>query len=232
LVDLAIFDASNSFIFSDFEAFFVPFSTAITKHSVLESAFREIFLVTQKFNKNGGYSSVVVPLKLNLFAQASTIYMDLILEELNTTSDEYNIELQNIFLSCLNQTGFSHFETLEINGDFCIALGCYLYIYTKDGVTIRDYTRLSEELPVGITVSNVIKEREIKNLDIVKEVLAKRKEFQCYVPLRAGTGPGLELSVFPSRNDKSRVGVCITNQAGPYPGSVTLHLIALPLNYG
>jgi hypothetical protein len=48
-------------------------------------------------------------------------------------------------------------------------------------------------------------------------------EFDC-----AGTGPGLELSVFPSRNDKSRAGVCITNQADP--GSVTLHLIALPLN--
>ena len=182
-VDLAILDASNSLIFSDFKDFFIPFSTSITKQLVLESAFREIFLVTQKYNKNGGYSKVVVPLKLNLFAQASTIYVDLILEKLGTTSDEYDIELQNIFLSCLNQTGFSHFETLEIEGEFCIALGCYLYIYTKDGIKIRDYTRLSGEYPVGITVSNILKRREIQNLNIVEEILEKSNEFQCYVPL-------------------------------------------------
>jgi hypothetical protein len=182
-VDLAIFDASHTFLFQDFEDFFIPFSNTINKSLLLGSSFREIFLVTQKQSEKERYSKVIIPLKLNIFTQASTLYLDLAIEKLNIETEEYSIDLQNLFLSCLCQAGFCHLETLDIEGDFSVALGGYLYIYTKNGVVIRDYIRYPEEYPAGITISDSLKKRGVQTNNMVSEIMSKQYEFQSYAPL-------------------------------------------------
>jgi hypothetical protein len=149
-VDLVIDDASHLFRFDKYEDLFRPLSRLMNRPMVVNSRFREIFLII----KNKQNVLVRIPLKLNLFIEDVRIFEHLVhtLKESPGTKNPFLI-----LLCCLCQSGYKDIRIENVDGGIGLVAGNYLYLYSKAGRIIRDYTTIPEQTPKGELISETIR---------------------------------------------------------------------------
>jgi hypothetical protein len=187
-VDLIVADQSGLFGFNEYREFFGPFSYFVDREPIARSKFREIYVLTR-----GKGEPVVIPLRLNLFAEDAFVFEELLFEELKP--DEVN-ESQQTFQAiahCLSAQGYGAFHAVTVDGSPGIVVGAYLYLYTSEGKVIRDYRTIPDEMPNGIALQKFAKGLHGAALALANRVVRRRPELTGCVPLyfpKAQTGQG------------------------------------------
>ena len=82
-VDLLVHDSSGLFHFERYQDLFFSLSHFINRNEIISSKFREIYLITSKYEGFSKHSIVIVPLKLNLFAEDITLLEELLPKSCN-----------------------------------------------------------------------------------------------------------------------------------------------------
>lgn len=178
-VDLIIDDASSMFLFDKYEDFFFQLSQLVDKSAVINSRFREIFLITNK--KQG--TSISIPLKLSLFVEDVTIFEELILT--STEAKVYNDIKKAIFLllCCLFQSNYENIGFTNIESCIGFVVGSGLYLYSKEGKLIRDYITIPEQLSKGELIRELTQKAGEEEKQIANRLIQKRKGLKCCVAL-------------------------------------------------
>jgi hypothetical protein len=175
-VDLVIDDASYLLRFDKYEDLFRPLSKLMNRLTIVNSRFREIFLII----KNNQNMIVRIPLKLNLFVEDVMIFEHLIraLKESRSTKDSFLI-----LLCCLCQSGYKDIRIKSIDGGIGLVVGNYLYLYSKTGKVIRDYTTIPEQAPKGELISETIRNAGEIQRQVTNTLVKERSDFKCCAPL-------------------------------------------------
>lgn len=175
-VDLVIDDASHLFHFDKYEDLFRPLSKLMNRPTIVNSSFREIFLII----KNNQNMIVRIPLKLNLFVEDIMIFERLIrtLKESRSTKDSFLI-----LLCCLCQSGYKDIRIKSIDGGIGLVAGNYLYLYSKAGRVIHDYTTIPEQAPKGELISETIRSADEIQRQVTNTLVKERSGFKCCAPL-------------------------------------------------
>lgn len=178
-VDLIINDASKIFRFDEFENFFFPFSRLIEACVIINSQFREIFLVTNQ----KGHSPVRIPLKLNLFAQDISIFENLIRNSPIHKKACDSKQVFKILFYCLYESGYKKISVVTNDGCIGLTIGCHQYLYSKVGKDIRDYSTIPKQLPKGQLLGELIKEIGESEKQIAKGILEERANYRSCLKL-------------------------------------------------
>jgi hypothetical protein len=175
-VDLVIDDASHLFRFDKYEDLFRPLSKLINRPMIVNSHFREIFLII----KNKQNVLVRIPLKLNLFIEDVRIFEHLVhtLKESPSTKNPFLI-----LLCCLCQSGYKDIRIENVDGGIGLVVGNYLYLYSKTGRIIRDYTTIPEQMPKGELISETIRSAGETQRQVTNALVKERSRFKCCAPL-------------------------------------------------
>jgi len=177
IVDLIVNDASYMFRFDNYKDFVIPFSMLIDKATIIESGFREIYIIT--LHKNN--KIVWIPLKLNLFAQEIYIYEKLV-ADLGKPKDDIK-KFLNILLFCLYKSGFGSIPIIIENGNIGFFVGNSEYLYTKAGKIIREYSTLPESVPSGKVLKEAIKKISDFEKEAANELIKEKQKWKCHVEL-------------------------------------------------
>jgi hypothetical protein len=177
-IDLIIKDGSLMFWFDDYKTIFRAISHYADKKAIINSGFREIFLVT----KRKGNKLIKIPIKLNLFAEDAFIFEDLILTE-KGLKKKPNASLFPVLFYCLNKYGYKDLLVFHEKGNLSINIGAFVYIYTKTGKVIRDYSMIPFNFNNYQTIAEACDELEEEIINIGDNLLQKRKEKSCYIEL-------------------------------------------------
>lgn len=173
-VDLVIDDASHLFCFDKDEEFFCPLSRLVNRPTVVNSRFREIFLIT----KNKQNAIVRIPLKLNLFFEDITIFENLIKSSVSKEPLNAKGSLLTL-LCCFLQSGYKNICIKTIDRCIGLVLGSHLYLYSKDGKVIRDYSTIPEQAPKGELISDIVNNANESQRQIANAILKERSHFKC-----------------------------------------------------
>lgn len=194
-VDLVIGDSSNMFWFDNFEDFFLPFYQDSNKEVIINSRFREIFLITSTRNS----TTVRVPLKLNLFAADAVVLEELTLKAIGSQKPRNeNIDLPMLFY-CLRLSGYNNIGYTAVDNCLGIIVGGHLYLYTRDGKVIRDYLSIPEQLPKEYPLCKITDEMGNVDVQLCERLCEEMSKFRCCVPIYSK----IELSSSALQSDKS-----------------------------
>lgn len=179
VVDLIINDASNLFWFDKYEDMIIPLSNIIKRQIIINSKFREIYLMTT----NKGNSKIKVPLKLNLFAQDITIIEKLVSKWKKENGVSDPAKAITVLLYCLYKSGYSTLVLTSENNEMGLIIGSHLYLYTKDGRNIRDYSTIQEQLPAGKKISEIEDDVTSSDKEIAEKILKDKHNYKCCLNL-------------------------------------------------
>jgi hypothetical protein len=177
-VDLIVRDSSELFCFQEFEEIYVPISLFADRMAILNSSFREIFLVTgTKDNEQ-----VYIPLKLNLFME------DIIrLENSLFTSGNFEgldmferIETIMYSLSSLSYTKLR--ISLDKEG-LGFLIGCCLYQYSSLGKHIYDYSTRPDNVPPSASLDEALGTIGSKIITVAEQILNQKRQVRKFFPL-------------------------------------------------
>lgn len=179
VVDLIIEDASSLFWFEKYENIFHPISGFVNRSSVINSPFREIFVITKtKENKK-----VYISLKLNLFAEDIAIFEKFVVDSEHFHDSEEIARAFKVILYCLRSSSYGNLRTHTEDNGFGIIVGCHLYLYTGNGKHIRDYSTMPERLVPGDRIKDILCNVGETELKIANEFLEERKKCRAHMPL-------------------------------------------------
>ena len=177
-IDLIINDRSFMFWFDDYKTIFRAISYYADKKAIFDSGFREIFLVTRRKDNK----PIKIPIKLNLFAEDAFIFEKLILSEKGLMKKP-NANIFSVLFYCLNKYGYKDLLVLYEKGNLSINIGAFVYIYTKTGKVIRDYSMIPFNFNNYQTIAEVCDGQEDEIANIGDNLLQKREEKSCYIEL-------------------------------------------------
>jgi hypothetical protein len=168
IVDLVIFDASSIFMHEKFEDFFRPFSVFCDKEIIMNSNFREIFLVTCEYNNK----SVYIPLRANIFSADYFAFASFISESMQ--DKESGCKVLDILLSSLFLSGH---KNIKVSGDdehFSLHYGAWELKYSDTGIAIRDRLLVVDDFDF-MYVSDLFEGYKEEVISAAKMLLDKRK---------------------------------------------------------
>lgn len=178
-VDLIIDDASSLFWFEKYENIFYPISGFVNRSSIINSPFREIFLITKtKENKK-----VYMPLKLNLFAEDIAIFEKFVVDSGNFYGSGKGRKAFKVILYCLCSSAYGNICTHTESKGFGIIIGCHLYLYTGHGKYIHDYSTMPERLVSGNRIKDLLHNAGEAELEMANKFLEERKKCRAHMPL-------------------------------------------------
>lgn len=179
VVDLIIEDASSLFWFEKYENIFHPISRFVNRSSIINSSFREIFVITQtKENKK-----VYIPLKLNLFAEDIAIFEKFVVDSGNFHGSGRGGKAFKVVLYCLFLSSYGNICTHTEGKGFGIIVGSHLYLYTGHGKHIRDYSTMPERLISGTIIKDILHNVGETEIKMANEFLEERKKCRAHMPL-------------------------------------------------
>jgi hypothetical protein len=178
-VDLIINDTSHLFFFDKYEDLIVPLSRLVNKGLIINSKFREIFLIT--ITKDN--SKVRIPLKLNLFAQDISILEKIIFEWKKQENISDTARTITILLYCLYKSGYKAISVITENKELGLIVGSHLFVYTKNGKNIRDYSTINEHLPKGKNISEIEDNVTSYDKEIANKILEDKQKYNCCLNL-------------------------------------------------
>jgi hypothetical protein len=179
LVDLIINDASRIFWFDKYEHFFFLLSRLANRRVIIESRFREIFLVTAKKEN----SIVRIPLKISFFAEDVIIFERFIRDSAKPKGSDDRRKSFMVLFCCLSKSGYDNVRVTTPNGCIGIIVGSCLYLYSKDGKVIRDYARLPEQQSGGKLLGDIVKEAGDAEQQKAEQLIKEREQYRCCVSL-------------------------------------------------
>ena len=179
VVDLIVDDPSRMFWFEKYEDFFLPFSQLSNRIAIINSRFREVFLVTS----NQQNIIVRIPLKLSLFAEDVTIYEELILNTSKSKKRGDPTKWLSILLCCLFQSGYENIGVENIDGCIGLVVGSHLYLYSREGKVIRDYITMPEGLPKAELISETFHKAGESERQIAGRLIRERSGYKCCMAL-------------------------------------------------
>jgi len=178
-VDLIINDASRLFWFEKYENIFFPLSRLIDRQVIIDSKFREIFLITA-CKKN---SIIKIPLKLNLFAEDINILEKLIVDSKSKKKIGDPKKAIILLLHCLYKSGYKNITVKTEDGCIGLIVGSHLYLYAKNGKEIRDYSTIPEQLSTGEFIDESASDLSASEKKIAFKILKDRKNYKCCMSL-------------------------------------------------
>jgi hypothetical protein len=186
-VDLVVADMSNLFTFNEYKEFFQPFSHFVDRELLTRSKFREIYMLVSSKEQR-----LVIPVKLNLFAEDAFILEELISQECGAEQGGESRDVFRMLCYCLAATGYGAFHAVTVDGCTGFAVGAHLYLYGSESKVVRDYTTIPEQLPIGVPMHKLARGLEGTDLAIAQRVLGRRRELTCSValcyPAKSGAG--------------------------------------------
>jgi hypothetical protein len=180
-VDLILYDPTGLFSFKDFPRFFPAFAKAIGKVSVVNSEFREVFLLTKRIS--GGVLRVA--LKLNIVV-AEIIAFEILIRRSRFARSRPE-EWRNLLylVSALNLAGFGCLKAFIDHGILCLAWGPWLLRYESGGKKIRDTTLLRRAPVRGELLDTAVPFDDFSPEErrFVRGLIKKRTRIATCVPL-------------------------------------------------
>ena len=176
-VDLVIADGSRLFGFNEYHEFFRPFSHFADRELLIRSKFWEIYLLVRSKDER-----VVIPLKLNLFAEDAFVFEELLYEEGGEQVGEAQ-QMFQVLAYCLSESGYGALHAVTVDGCMGIAVAAYLYLYSPEGKVVRDYITIPDEMPTGVVLQKLAKRLHGALLDLANKVVRRRPELTCCVAL-------------------------------------------------
>lgn len=178
-VDLIINDGSKLFRFDKYEDMIIPISKIINRKIIINSKFREIYLITT--NKDN--LKVKVPLRLNFFAQDITILEKLVFKWKKQTGISDPAKAITVFLYCIYKSGYDTVSLISENNELGLIIGGHLYLYTKEGKNIRDYSTMHEQLPAGKKIFEIEDDVTSSDKEIADKILKNKENYKCCLNL-------------------------------------------------
>lgn len=179
VVDLIIEDASSLFWFEKYENIFHPISGFVNRSSIINSPFREIFLIIKtKENKK-----VYMPLKLNLFVEDIAIFEKFVINSGNFHGSGRGGKTFEVVLYCLLLSSYGNICTHTEGTGFGIIVGCHLYLYTGHGKHIQDYSTMPERLVPSDRIKDILHNVGETEIKMANEFFKERKKYRVHMPL-------------------------------------------------
>jgi len=179
MIDLILDDCSSLFNNEDYILFYFTLTSIIDRLSIVNSPFREIFLITDhQYQKR-----IKIPLKLNLIAEDFELFTRAL-----TGSPKFNDAKwrNNYFLwlgKCLRDFGYKKIGIVKKTNGAAITLGCWEIGMWDNNKKIEGYVTRPDQMPPSELISDELDsfiEWHDKN---VSEFLEARKKNRCCFPL-------------------------------------------------
>jgi hypothetical protein len=148
-VDLVVYDPTSLFSFSDFPKFFPALAHIIGKTGIVNSRFREVFILIKRINGK----TLRLPLKLNIVAGEVVAFQGLIAQSKFAKSRRRRAILYLVAAS--NLAGFGSMRAAIENRTFCLHCGPWTLRYERKGINIGD-TLLSKTPEVGEVLGEAV----------------------------------------------------------------------------
>ncbi len=179
VVDLIVNDASRLFWFDKYEDMIVPLSELVDRQRIINSKFREIYLITS----NKANETIKVPLKLNLFAQDITIIEKLVSKWKTENGNSDPVKASTILIYCLYKLGYSSVILISENNELGLIIGSHLFLYTKGGKNIRDYSTIPDQLPAGKSIREIEDDATHSDKKTAEEIMKQKQNYRCCLDL-------------------------------------------------
>lgn len=177
-VDLVVKDASHLLHFDEYVPFYFALSASLDRIAVINSPFREIFLVT---SMKGG-TTVKIPLKLNLLLEDFEIFTKVLTASKRYEDNKWKHQYFLWLAKCLYNFGYKQARIAAKKPGASIVLGCWEVGLWDGSKRVADYICSPHEMPHSELITNEIDDvidGEDKN---ISEFLEGRKKLACCLP--------------------------------------------------
>jgi hypothetical protein len=192
-VDLVIRDATNLFHFKEYDPFYFKLSAELDRIAILNSPFREIFLVTLANDK-----LVKVPLKLNLFAEDFQIFSRVIKEHPKYQDEGWRRQYFLRLAVCLKHFGYKDARLALKKPGLSIVFGAWEMGVWDGSQRIGDYVTNPHEMFSSEEISDEIEIHLGETTETLSALIEARKRLTCCFPfffeLSAGQAPAAAIS--------------------------------------